>query len=159
LLSSLRACLIARPLDLLCCSKLSAKHNPAMYNDILVAIIGVTGTVIGAVGAVVAARIQSARHVAAVNAAETAEPTPVLGESVDIRELRILRALFGEKKGRVLAAYQDSYYGPSLRAMIKKGWVKRIENRFYMTPKGAQFCAAYLKELLGNWQATSQIMK
>lgn len=130
-----------------------------MSNDILVALIGVTGTIIGALGAVVAARIQSARQLAAEKGTETADSTPVLGESVDIRELRVLRALFGEKKGRVLTAYQDSYYGPSLRAMIKKGWVKRIENRYYMTPKGAYFCAAYLKELLGQWQPTSQVLR
>ncbi len=58
----------------------------------------------------------------------------------------------------MLTAYQDTYYGPSLEAAIRKGWVKRIEKRYYMTAKGAEFCRADLKELFGAWQPSAQIL-
>jgi hypothetical protein len=129
-----------------------------MSDAVLVAMIAVAGSVVGAVATVLVARIQAAQKAAHPPPSEKAETTPVLGESVDIRELRILRALFGEPKGRILEAYHGGYYGPSLEAVIEKGWVKRIEKRYYMTPKGAEFCRAYLKELFGAWQPAAQIL-
>jgi len=128
-----------------------------MSDAVWVAIIGVAGTVVGAVATVLVARIQAAQKAASTAASEKAEIIAVLGQSVDIRELRILRALFGEPKGRILQAYHDSYYGPPLRAVIKKQWVKRIEDRYYMTPKGAEFCRAYLNELFATWQPAAQL--
>jgi hypothetical protein len=129
-----------------------------MSDGVLVALIGVGGTIVGAVATILVARIQASRGGNALPPAEGAETAPVLGHAIDIRELRILRALFGEPKGRVLEAYQDSYYGPSLAAVIKKGWVKRIEKRYYMTTKGAEFCRAYLKELFSSWQPGAQVL-
>jgi hypothetical protein len=41
--------------------------------------------------------------------------TQVFDKLVDIRELRILRALFGEPSGRLLDGYLTQYYGSSLR--------------------------------------------
>ena len=82
-----------------------------MSEAMLISLIGVGGTIVGAVATVLVARIQAAHKTAPL---EKAEIIPVLGKSIDIRELRILRALFGESKGRILEAYQDEYYGPSL---------------------------------------------
>jgi hypothetical protein len=123
-----------------------------MSDPVFVAIIGVAGTAIGAVATVLVARIQAAHKAAQPAAPEKAETTPVLGEALDIRELRILRALFGEPKGRSLEGYKGDFYGGSLAAVTKKGWVKPIEKKYYMTPKGAVFGRAYLKELLETWQ-------
>ncbi len=127
----------------------------------LAALIGVGGTVVGAVATVLVARIQAANK--AAPSPEKAETIAVLGGAIDIRELRILRALFGESKGRILEAYQDGYYGPSLQALVKRGLVKKLENkklekRYYMTPKGAEFCRAYLKELFETWQPEARVL-
>jgi hypothetical protein len=129
-----------------------------MSDAVLVAMIGVAGTLVGALATVLAARIQAAHKAAQVPPSGKAETSPVLGESVDIRELRILRALFGEPKGRALESYKNGYYRPSLEAVVNKGWARRIEQRYYMTPKGADFCRAYLKELLGAWQPAAQVL-
>ena len=129
-----------------------------MSDTVLVAVIGVGGTIVGSIATVLVARIQAAKP-STHTLTGKAETAPVLGESVDIRELRILRALFGEPKGRILEGYRDGYYAPSLEAVINKGWVKKIEKRYYMTPKGADFCRAYLKELFGMWQPTAQVMQ
>ena len=119
-----------------------------MSEGVTVALIGVIGTIVGSVATIIAARINSASK----SAPEKPETTPVLGEAIDIRELRILRALFGEPRGRFLEGYQDAYYGPALQSMIKKGWVKRNGKRHVLSSKGAEFCRAYLKELFGTWK-------
>jgi hypothetical protein len=129
-----------------------------MSDPVMVALIGVAGTVVGAVATVLVARIQAAQKAAHAPAPEPAETTPVLGEAVDIRELRILRALFGEPKGRILEGYQAIYYVAALKAVMRKGWVKRIETRHYMTQKGAEFCRAYLKELFATWEPSAQLL-
>jgi hypothetical protein len=129
-----------------------------MSDPVLVAVIGVVGTIVGAAATVLVARIQAAQKAAQQTPPEKPETTVVLGQAVDIRELRILRALFGEPKGRLLEAYQVRFYEPFLKSVIKKGWVKRIEKRYYMTPRGADFCRAYLKELFDTWQPASQVL-
>jgi hypothetical protein len=130
----------------------------AMSDPVLIALIGVGGTVVGAVATVLVARIQAAHRATSSPPSEKPEVISVLGQSTDIRELRILRALFGERKGRILEAYQDAYYGPALQALIKRKLVKKIETRHYMTPTGADFCRAYLKELFQTWQPESQVL-
>jgi hypothetical protein len=132
-----------------------------MSDAVWVAIIGVTGTLIGAVTTVLVARIQAshkAKALADAAANEGAQTTPVLGELIEIRELRIMRALFGEPKGRILEGYRVSYYRASLEAVMKKGWVKQIEGRFYMTAKGAEFCRTYLQQVLDSWQPANQVL-
>ncbi len=127
-----------------------------MSDAVWVALIGVAGTIIGALATVVVARIQALRKTDAHE--DSQEPALVLGELVDIRELRVLRALFGERKGRILEGYKAAYYRAALEAVVRKGWAKKIEGRFYMTPKGAEFCRAYLKQLLGGWQPADQVL-
>jgi hypothetical protein len=129
-----------------------------MSDAVLAALIGVGGTVVGAIATVLVARIQAAHKAVRPPSAEKPDPVAVLGQSIDIRELRILRALFGERKGRILEAYQDAYYGPSLQALVKRGLVTRVEKRYYMTNKGAEFCRAYLKELFETWQPAAQVL-
>jgi hypothetical protein len=137
-----------------------------MSDPVLIALIGMGGTVVGALGAILAARIQAVHKGTPPPPSEKPETLNVIGQSIDIRELRILRALFGETKGRLLEAYQDGYYGPSLQALVKRGLVKRIEKRlakrieirYYMTLKGKDFCRAYLKELFETWQPDAQVL-
>jgi hypothetical protein len=126
-----------------------------MSDAVLVALIGVGGTVVGAVSTILITYIQAAHK--AAPPPETPEIISVIGKSFDIRELRILRALFGERRGRILEAYQDKYYGPSLQALVERELVKKIEKRYYMTPKGAEFCRAYLKELFETWQPEARL--
>ena len=123
---------------------------------VLVAAIGAAGTVVGAVATVLVARMQAA----AKNSAKEEDlpaTSPVLGHAVDIRELRILRALFGEQKGRILESYKVKYYLPALEAVAKKKLVAVVDGRYHLTSKGADFCRAYFKELLVGWQPSVQV--
>jgi hypothetical protein len=122
-----------------------------MSDSVLVALIGVGGTIVGAVATILVARMQAAGR-SVERASPNEENELVLGEHVDIRQLRILRALFGERRGRYLEAYHDDYYRPALEATIRNGWVMRIDRRYHMTPKGLEFCRAYLQQLLIAWQ-------
>ena len=138
-------------------SRLVVRHGVIVMSDpILVALIGVAGTIVGAAATVLVAWLQAGRKTPP--APEKVETTAVLGTAVDLRELRILRGLFGEPKGRPLEAYQGPYYGQSLKIVIKKGWVKQIENRYYMTTAGADFCRRYLEELFKTWKPESQVL-
>jgi hypothetical protein len=128
-----------------------------MPEGVLTALIGVLGTAIGAIATVLVARIQAQKEkekdkVAAQKVEEPQPPAVVLGEVVDHRELRILRALFGERRGRLLDAYKGPFYGSSLEAVQNKGWVRKSDGKFYLTEKGADLCRAYVKELLQSWK-------
>jgi hypothetical protein len=133
-----------------------------MSDAVWVAMIGAGGTAVGAaagaVGAILVARIQAAQKAALSSPPQPPGTTPVLGKAIDTLELRVLRALFGEPKGRYLGGYQDPYHRPALEATVKKGWVKKIEGRYYMTPEGADFCRAYLQQVLTKWQPTDGIL-
>ena len=130
-----------------------------MFSDaVMVAAIGAAGTIVGAVATIIVARIQARAKASHPGPPEKAATVPVLGEAIDIRELRILRALFGEPEGRILQAYRDKHYRPALDATVKKGWVKSIEGRYYMTAKGAAFCRPYLGQLLEGWQPAAKML-
>jgi hypothetical protein len=128
-----------------------------MSDTVLTAMIGVAGSVVGAVATVIVARIQTAQKVAHAGVTERGELQQGLGRLVDIRELRILRALFGEPNGRILDGYLTEYYRASLHAVLEKKWVKQIESRYYMTPEGMRICREYLRELAG-WQPAAQLL-
>jgi hypothetical protein len=124
-----------------------------MSDAIWTAVIGLGGTVIGSVTTVILAKIQASNK-ARADAAEAAKyGTMILGDLVDIRELRILRALYGEPKGRILEAYRDDYYASSLKAVVNKRWVSQIDKKFHMTPTGADICRTYLDQLK-SWKPT-----
>lgn len=81
-------------------------RRSAMSDTVLTAMIGVAGSVVGAVATVIVARIQTAQKTAHAGVTEKGELQQGLGKLVDIRELRILRALFGEPNG--LAGWQPA---------------------------------------------------
>ena len=128
-----------------------------MSDTVLTAMIGVAGSAVGAVATIVVARIQTAQKDARAALADDAGTKQVLGKVVDIRELRILRALFGEPKGRLLEGYLSKYYQSSRQAALDKGWMKQIEGRYYMTRAGAAVCRDYLQELAG-WQPDARLL-
>jgi hypothetical protein len=128
-----------------------------MTDTVWTALIGVGGSVVGSVATVLVARIQTAQKVARGLAGDQAEAQVVFGKVVDIRELRILRALFGEPNGRLLESYQAIHYKAALKATLSKRWVKRIEGRYYLTPEGVRICREYLRELAG-WQPAAQLL-
>ena len=124
-----------------------------MSDAVLVAIIGVTGTVIGSVVTLLVAAMQARRSAQpATPPGQLVDPTPVLGEAVDLRELRILRALYGEPGGRAMGGYKNAYYRPSLDATVQKGWVRKAGGNYYLTSKGADFFWAYVKQTREGWK-------
>ncbi len=66
---------------------------------------------------------------------------------VDPKELRILRALFGED-GRQLRQFLGSYYRDALASLVAKGYVKKDGRDFYLTDQGKKATRAYLSNLL-----------
>jgi coproporphyrinogen III oxidase-like Fe-S oxidoreductase len=134
---------------------LLAYKETSMGSDaVLVALIGLAGIVIGVIAMILISRRQATRKPDPSKQTEKTEieTISILGEDVDIRELRILRALFGEPKGRRLGSFKDMYYRPSLDATIEKGWVKQAGSRYVMTPKGGNFCRTYLQQVLNEWK-------
>lgn len=129
-----------------------------MSEGVLNALIGVLGTAIGAIATVLVARIQSQKEkdkAAAQKAEDSQPPSVVLGELIDNRELRILRALFGERGGRLLDGYKNPFYAAAMEAVRNKDWVKKRDGKHYMTEKGAELCRAYVRELLQNWRPST----
>jgi hypothetical protein len=137
-----------------CPCVLTAYKETSMGPDVLLASsIGVAGTVIGVAATFFFSRKKVTQKKTGYSFQDQkTETVPVLGESVDVRELRIFRALFGERKGRFLESFKNRYYGPALEALLEKGWVKQVGKRYCMTPKGGEFCRAYLTELLSDWK-------
>jgi hypothetical protein len=123
-----------------------------MTDAVLTAMIGVAGSIVGSIATVAVARIQTAHKAARSDSPAERESLAVLGEAVDVHELRILRTLFGESKGRLLQAYKSGPYASALGAVLKKGWVRHIEGQYYLTEVGSRFCRRYLEELLPTWQ-------
>src|SRR5947209_2246254 len=115
-----------------------------MPESVLLALVGVGGTVVGAVAtALVAKIIASSKHRPdQPDQPDQPETRLVAGKAVNVRELRILRALFGEPKGRWLEAYKDAYRLP-LEAAVNKGWAQAAQGRYYLTPVGEDFCRVY----------------
>ncbi|HEY7326986.1 MAG TPA: hypothetical protein VH592_05075 [Gemmataceae bacterium] len=130
----------------------------------LVLFVGLAGIVIGVIAMIVISHrrveqktYRSRETEKAGTGPEEAETLLVLGEAVDLRELRIVRALFGEPKGRFLGSFKAPYYRPSLEATIDKDWIKPVGRRFYLTPKGEEFCRSYLEQLLHEHQPAAKV--
>lgn len=121
-----------------------------MSDAVLIALIGAAGTIVGSVTTVIVTRMKMARS-DRPDPGEKAETTPVQDLAIDLRELRILRALYGEPTGRRLEQYRIKWYVRSLYEVVKKGWVKLAGGKYSMTPVGAEFCRKYLEEL-ATWQ-------
>jgi hypothetical protein len=121
-------------------------------DTLLMLLIGLAGIVIGVAAVILITRRPVPPKKYESKKAETAETVSVGGEAVDVRELRILRSLFGESRGRRMGSFKDKYYRPSLEATIDKGWVKHVGSRYFMTPKGKELCQTYLTQLLSEWK-------
>lgn len=111
---------------------------------------------VGAIATIVAAIIGVRHHRASSAQPKITEASDsnmfVLGELVDIRELRVLRALYGESKGRILEGYTVPYYKPYLDATVSKGWVKHQNGRYHLTHRGTEVCRTYLRQLMDRWK-------
>ena len=115
-----------------------------MTSDILSALIGAAGGVIAAMipHVIDQIRLWKARYA-----------TKWEGEElVDIRHLRILRALAGEHNGRELHVFRNNdFYRPALEHLEKIGWVESIDNKFRLTSKSLPYTRRYLKWLHSKW--------
>jgi hypothetical protein len=132
---------------------LTAYKETSMGSDaILTPLIGLAGLVLGVAAMILISRRPAPEKKYESRQTEKAETLSVRGEDVDVRELRILRALFGESRGRRLTSFKDRYYRPSLEATIHKGWVKQVGSRYVMTYKGGEFCRTYLTQLFSEWK-------
>lgn len=69
--------------------------------------------------------------------------------SMDPRELRILRGLVDEDSGRGMYSYQSSFYRPALHSLESKGYIRKKDKGFILTPDGKDFTTEYLSRVLG----------
>ena len=67
-------------------------------------------------------------------------------ELADVNELRILRALFDEPTGRLIANYAR-HYPTALNSLVAKGHVQKAEDRYRLTPRGIESTARYLQSV------------
>jgi hypothetical protein len=133
-----------------------------MSEGVFIGLVVLGSVVFGALTMLLLARLREKfrkpRRVISAPSKKPQTPTvTVLGEPVDVRELRVIRALFGEPRGRYLETYKVKRYGAALNAVLKKGWVRRVDKRYYMTSKGAEFCRAYLREQMDVWQLADPV--
>ena len=76
------------------------------------------------------------------------------GEALTIQELRVLRALSGEDRGRFLYHYRDNnYYKQSLDDLVRKEFIKLSDNKYYLTTKGKKYAVEYLLWLSKSWKS------
>lgn len=67
------------------------------------------------------------------------------------REARILRALLDDD-GRAIYSYQTDYYRPFLESLIAKGYVRKFEKGFALTPEGKRVTREYLERVLREFE-------
>jgi hypothetical protein len=70
---------------------------------------------------------------------------------VDRKELRILRALFGEN-GRQLQQFLGSYYRDALINLLANGLIRKEGKDFFLTEKGMRATVTYLSNLMHEEQ-------
>jgi hypothetical protein len=66
---------------------------------------------------------------------------------LDQRETRILRALLDDD-GRAIYSYQNDFYRPALQSLLSKGYVRRFEKGFALTPEGQHVTKQYILGVL-----------
>jgi hypothetical protein len=128
-----------------------------MSNALLMLLVGGAGFVVGVAATILVSQIKAIRKKGRSYLSQSAESIPILGENIDTQELRILRSLFGEARGRQLESFKSKYYRPFLEATIDKGWVKQVGRRYFMTPKGGEICRTYLQQLLSTWKPSDEV--
>lgn len=124
---------------------------------LLVPLVGVAGVIVGVAATILVSRMRANPKKSHSYLSRNTETITVVDEAADAREFRVLRALFGETKGRRLETFKDKYYRPYLEATIEKGWVKQDGKRYYLTPEGAEFCRTYFTQLFNDWKPADQV--
>jgi hypothetical protein len=110
--------------------------------------------IIAAVGGVIAASIPKLLDWASQS------NFPTTGETLEIRKLRLLRALVGEDEGRDLNIYlQSDFYRPALENLETDGFVKSIGKTYHLTEKGNEYTRGYLKRLSSSWKPGKNLLK
>jgi hypothetical protein len=100
-----------------------------------------TNAIIAAAAAVGGSLITALAHVL-VNR----PPKATIGQNLEgKRELRILRALFGEDGGRALNIYRKSdHYLPAINSLEENGYIRRQQDQYFLTEKGLKEARAHL---------------
>ena len=80
-------------------------------------------------------------------AAEVAQRIVQAATVLDKLETRILRALIDDD-GRAIYNYQTDYYRRALESLIAKGYVKKEQKGFALTPEGRKITSEYLLNVL-----------
>jgi hypothetical protein len=68
-------------------------------------------------------------------------------EVMDTLELRVLRALFDEDKGRLMANY-ERYYQSAIKTLLDKGYIEKRENNYFLTKAGSDVTKKYLMNIM-----------
>ena len=67
----------------------------------------------------------------------------------DSLELRILRALFDEEDGRLVANY-ERYYSQPMKNLLSKGYIEKRDKKYFLTPSGLDATQTYLMNALAR---------
>jgi hypothetical protein len=62
-------------------------------------------------------------------------------------ELRVLRALFDEEDGRLVANY-ERYYSEAMKSLLRKGYIEKRDKKYILTPSGLDATQRYLIDIL-----------
>jgi hypothetical protein len=82
-----------------------------------------------------------------IPAEQLAEQIVSSAEVKDTSELRILRALFDEEEGRLMANYAN-YYPRARKSLLDKGYIEKREKRYFLTKLGLEATQEYLRNML-----------
>lgn len=76
-------------------------------------------------------------------------------QSLDKREVRIIRALFDDS-GRAIYSYRNSYYKDALQSLLDKGYVEKLERGYSLTAEGNNFAKSYFLRVIGRMGSNSR---
>jgi 16S rRNA C967 or C1407 C5-methylase (RsmB/RsmF family) len=68
-------------------------------------------------------------------------------QTLDKREIRIVRALFDDP-GRAIYSYQNDYYKDALKRLLDKGYVEKRQNGYSLTKEGNNFAKEYFQRVI-----------
>jgi hypothetical protein len=80
-------------------------------------------------------------------AEQLAEQIVRSAEVKDTSELRVLRALFDEEEGRLLANY-EKYYPTAMKNLLNKGYIEKRDKRYFLTKLGLEATQDYIRNIL-----------
>jgi hypothetical protein len=88
-----------------------------------------------------------------IPAEQLAEQIVRSAEVKDSSELRILRALFDEEEGRLIANY-EKYYQTAMKSLLNKGYIEKRERNYFLTKPGLEATQNYLRNILARQGAS-----